>query len=557
MLSSIRNSLKKDSSISTTPTSSNNRVDSLIANVRGAMSNPGETLKNSINATGNGFLTSLNSTGNILTKGATLTGNVLAKGYKMTRLSSQEKPLEVKIDNACTVIIQARVAFLTALPFLAIFGASTASAAATVGTGGAAAIAIVFVIAVIVKIRKKTKGIGTLNAFLKMMTILFTQLLITNSVIMELSTLFNIQLNQSMVLQINDKLNNVTKLVLSLAPVVTAKMTEKTGDETRLGTLSRMTSNIGKRISSIRAQIVDNTHKFFNQDRLTAEILKEVNIINSLFIGLYTQLDFQLRETELVCIHDTLEKYGEDEKKQCTMNIDFTNYKIIDKNEKDPKKGEKKKMNDLFTIGSKESPSPIIIDDASLADESIIKKDTNDIKLENKGGAELENNEMIPETVGTEIKEITSYREAYLYWIKNSENYKRLKAGNMEEISNKLSKDTEGKISDTEEANLSNESIDVLANNVNTTTAENFCTGPGCPHGGGGTLYFFDDIRKMLLKNTSTINSFLTKLKPNRNARKTRKYKRVKKTRNGRKARKHTTVYKRKARKHTNTRKYK
>lgn len=294
-----------------------------------AIINPSETLKKGLSTTGNMFKSGLNTTCSVLSKGLDYSGFNYArkKGNEIFQVSSQQKPLEVKIDTAYTLIIQARVAFLTALPFLAIFGASTASAAATVGTGGAAAIAIVFVIAVTVKIIKKTKGVTNLNKFLKMITILFTQLLITNAVIMELSTLFNIQLNESLIVEINNRLNNVTKLVLSLAPVVTPEIDNNTR-ETTFGTLSRMTSNIGKRVSSIKSKIVDNTHKFFNQDRLTAEILKEVNIINSLFIGLYTQLDFQLRETELVCIHDDLEQYSGEEKAQCTLNMNFTNYKI-------------------------------------------------------------------------------------------------------------------------------------------------------------------------------------------------------------------------------------
>lgn len=516
---------------------------------------PSETLKKGLSTTRNMFKSGLNTTGSVLSKGLDYSGFNYArkKGNEIFQVSSQQKPLEVKIDTACTLIIQARVAFLTALPFLAIFGASTASAAATVGTGGAAAIAIVFVIAVTVKIIKKTKGVTNLNKFLKMITILFTQLLITNAVIMELSTLFNIQLNQSLIVEINNRLNNVTKLVLSLAPVVTKEI-DTTDRQSIIGTLGRKASNIMTHVSSIKSKIVDNTHKLFNQDRLTAEILKEVNIINSLFIGIYTQLDFQLRETELVCIHDDESKYDTNEKKQCTLNIDFTNYKIND--------GKIKKMDENFTIGEKskkneitkeEIPVAVLVDTPTGNTEEAVNVNNQEKRV---GGTD--DNNTVNNSISTEnvVEPLYSYREAYLHWIKNSDNYKKLKAGNMEEISNKLGSQTEGAVGDLNGATIA--SLEVLSNNVNMDAAVENCIDSNhdgiCDHmQGGGKLFFFDDIRKMLQKNGDAINSFLK----NRNARKTRKGKRIHKTRNGRKARKHSTVYKRKARKPTNTRKNK
>jgi len=176
---------------------------------------------------------------------------------------------------------------------------------------------------------------------------------------------------------------------------------------------------------------------------------------------------------------------------------------------------------------------------------------------------------------GGNIPVLKTYRDAYLYWTENSENYKKLKSGKMEELSQKKEEQTEPALetkkgeelletatvssvyvlnaqqnNDLGTNNNSNYITDQQGNSCYDLNGDNVCSTNEMGMGGGGSLFFFDDIRKMLLKNRDAINSFLT----NRNARKIRKGKRVNKTRNGRK---HTTIYKRKARKHINTRKYK
>jgi hypothetical protein len=443
--------------------------------------------------------------------------SIQKKETSLLNLSHRKISTAAKIDTATTTIQQTRVGVLIGLPFLAMFGVSTASVAATVGTGGIAAIAIIFVIAVAAKIQKKTEGVGALNKFLKMITLLFTQLLITNAVIIELSTLFNIKLNESLVAEINNKLNDVTKQILSLAPVVTAKK-DTEDKKSIIGNLTRKAKNVASQVYNIRiSQIIDNAHKLFNQDRLTAGILKDVNILNGLFIALQFQLNMQINEKQALCIGgiDDNDIYAERKKKECDFNPNFTASTLIK---------DKDKMEKNFTFTK-------------------------------KGG----NNE---EPV------LTTYRDAYLYWTENSENYQKLKSGNMEELSEKLGEATQpgleknekllGDATETSIVALTRDNDLGINNNSAGTTDNNvICNDGNCVdmgnHTGGGTLFFFDDIRKMLQKNRDTINSFLT----NRNARKTRKGKRVQKTRNGRKARKHTTVYKRKARKHTNTRKYK
>ena len=485
--------------------------------------------------------------------------SIQRKETSLFNLSHRKLSISAKIDTATTTIQQARVGVLIGLPFLAMFGVSTVGVAATVGTGGLAAIAIVFVIAVAAKIKKKTDGIGALNNFLKMITLLFTQLLITNAVIIELSTLFKIKLNESLVAEINNKLNDVTKQVLSLAPVVTAKK-DTQDKKSFLGNLTRKAKNVASQVYNIKiSQIIDNAHKFFNQDRLTAGILKDVNILNGLFIALQFQLNMQINEKQALCIGDIDGKddiYKDKKTRECIFNHNFTTSELI--------KG-KDKMEKNFTFTKKPEKKSESVDNNKE-----INNDNAPVKAVPIG---TDKDQTLTKNGGNNPPVLTTYRDAYLYWTENSENYKKLKSGNMEELSEKIGEVTQPGLDKNKQLveNATADSVVLInaQNNPDTTNNSASITDPNgnscidfngngrCDlneMGGGGTLFFFDDIRKMLQKNRDAINSFLTKLNPNRNARKTRKANRVKKTRNGRKARKHSTIYKRKARKHTNTR---
>jgi hypothetical protein len=184
-------------------------------------------------------------------------------------------------------------------------------------------------------------------------------------------------------------------------------------------------------------------------------------------------------------------------------------------------------------------------------------------QINNRGGA----NE-----VSNTTQTVNTYKSAYLEWTKRSDNYKKLKFGNIESIRGKIVEKVEPVLNSEDVQNAAVATVEIITagiengandgNNNNQgsslaniagvdtgiTGTNNFsnslCPNGDCSHGfnGGGKLFFFEDIRKMLQKNQNSINSFLNK----RNARKTRKGRKVQKTRNGRKNRKHTTVYKRK-----------
>lgn len=441
-------------------------------------------------------------------------------------ISSQKMKWTRMFETFGQSLLSIKALVMVSIPAAQVFGVATVGTSSAVATGGASIIGIIIIMVIIAKIQKKIEGVTALNTLLNFMNLLLAQLLVTNAAILELSSLLNIKLNEYLMKDINIRLNRVTSLVITLFPTVRewdSSKTEKTGLSGSLTKAYKFTKNVVQSAKNQAGKVIHYTNKFFNQDRLTNEIVKDLNMINSLFIGLYTQMEFQLKTVQLVCdgnpLTDSLKtKYGDN----------FCEFKSSNLK----KNTDKYKTNDSFEFNDKGRAISLKPKPSSTIQNAIpIKQD-----------------DTIKQTGGAETEKFNSYRDAYLYWVENSENYKKLEKGNMQDIVDDIQKDS---------SQIPNAEVNELIGPATTVTELSNCpdiNGDGiCDntnnHVGGGTLFFFDDIRKMLLKNRDAINSFLT----NRNARKTRKANRAKKTRNGRKARKHTTIYKRKAKKHTNT----
>lgn len=169
-------------------------------------------------------------------------------------------------------------------------GVSTLGAAgitATTLTGGTAGLAILIVIMITVQIAKRTKGEKALQDLLRLVQVVCVELYITNAIINELSMYFNVPLNERIKAEIKSRIDSLMEYVFKLFHI----KPDPPKDEKK--SWSSIDLDISGKIKYV--------YRWVNQTRINSEIVNGLTVINSLYSQLFSQLYFELMEKEHLC----------------------------------------------------------------------------------------------------------------------------------------------------------------------------------------------------------------------------------------------------------------
>jgi len=256
---------------------------------------------------------------------------------------------------------------------------------ATTLTGGIGGLAILLLVMVSVQIAKRTKGEKALQGLLRLVQVVCVQLYITNAIINELSSYFDVPLNQTTTKEIKSRIDSLMKYVFGLFHI------QPEDTETLSKRLLHVDLNISGKFKY--------AYRWINQNRINSEIVNGLTVINSLYSQLFSQLYFELMEKE----HRCTEAASEDIK----CKFISIKYAPKPKNKLDAEYG----SNPQDPVAQQTTSDTLFLFNTSL----IRDKDAVTVL------SILEKNF---EPSAEEI--FHSYKEAYLYWTENSILYKLL-----------------------------------------------------------------------------------------------------------------------------------